>query len=90
MKKLILMAVICLPLLNACAIFEKNQTPPPIAGKVQVDPKVLQPCATLQPLYSATYEDIASNYLQTIQLYGECAIRQDTSITTIRKLTETK
>jgi hypothetical protein len=92
MKKHILISFCLLSLLNGCGIFSKKSvevTPLPAATtqRVVVDPKSLQLCQALPQLQTpATYETIAQHYIAIIGLYGDCAIKQSSSIELIRKL----
>jgi len=92
MKKHILISFCLFAMLTGCGIFSKNspeQPPIPAATpqRVVVDPKSLQPCTPMPALQTpATYETIAQHYITIIGLYGDCAIKQSSSIELIRKL----
>lgn len=87
MKKLILIAFL---FLSGCSIFTNSDKKlPPIPStenRVVVDPKALEACQLLPSFLGNTYEQLAEHYLTTIELYGQCSIRQLNSIKIIRKL----
>jgi hypothetical protein len=92
MKKHILISFCLFAMLTGCGIFSKKsveQIPIPAATtqRVVVDPKSLQSCLPMPALQTpATYETIAQHYITIIGLYGDCAIKQSSSIELIRKL----
>lgn len=95
MKKSLLIAIIALPLLTGCGflqkVFSKDTEPVGINTKVVVDPKLLQLCEPLQKLPAEpTFDDIATHYIETIGMYGTCANKQATSVSTIKKLANIK
>jgi len=87
MKKLVLIPLI---LLAGCAWFKKSTPEPPAIpateSRVVVDPKSLQPCEPLPKFLGRDYVELADHYLTTINLYGQCSLKQLESITIIRKL----
>ena len=87
MKKLVLSIAVALTMLNGCAFFQKEK-PPTITAKVTVAPELLIGCPKLEQIGATEpqYEDIASSYLTTISLYGQCALKQEASIKAIKKL----
>lgn len=91
MKKAVLTIAIASTMLTGCAFTDffrdKKVEPPAVNNKVAVDPKLLQSCAVLQALPAEpTFDDIATNYITTIGMYGTCRLKQEDSIKTIRKL----
>ena len=92
MKKLIVIPYLFLAILAGCGNFQKKSVelaPVPAATpqRVVVDPKSLEPCQalpTLQP--KPSYDNIAEHYILIIGLYGNCMIKQSSSIQLIRKL----
>jgi len=92
MKKHILISFCLFAMLTGCGIFLKKspeQAPIPASTpqRIVVDPKSLQPCQPMPQLQTpATYETIAQHYITIIGLYGDCAIKQSSSIELIRKL----
>lgn len=93
MKKAILIATLCLPLLTGCGILEifKKPDPPVITEKVvQVDPKLLEACKPLARLIiqqgASNVESILlDNIALNAELYAECAMKQDNSVIMLKK-----
>jgi len=87
MKKLVLSIAVALSLLSGCALFE-TKNPPTITAKITITPELLTGCSKLEQLSmpEPQYEDIASSYLTTISMYGQCALKQEASIKTIKQL----
>lgn len=93
MKKAYLIIVLCLPMLTGCALFDffKKPDPPVITDKVvQIDPKLLEPCAPLVTLVipqgaSDKEPFFIDNLGQNASIYAECAKKQDASILIIKK-----
>jgi len=92
MKKLIVIPYLLFTMLVGCGNFQKNfvePTPIPAATtqRVMVDPKSLEPCQTLPTLQpKPSYDNIAEHYILIIGLYGNCMLKQSSSIQLIRKL----
>lgn len=74
-------------LLCGCSTFaEKNSQAIITPKEIYVDSKLLEPCQVLPELVQpVNLDSLASNYINTIQLYGECAIKQDASIAAIKQ-----
>lgn len=87
MKKLVLSIVVAMALLTGCSVFQ-TKNPPTITAKITVAPELLIGCPKLEQfsMVEPTYDDIASSYLTTISLYGQCALKQDASIKAIKQL----
>lgn len=94
MKKALLISLLTVTLLSACASkpekfssFVESTVP----VKVHVDPQLQQPCPPLPEVGKpATMESVAEHHLTTIGLYALCSSQQDTSLKIIRKLTNTE
>lgn len=87
MKKLVLSIAVALSLLSGCALFETKNLPT-ITAKIMVTPELLTKCPKLEQLGmpEPTYDDIATSYLTTISLYGQCALKQEAGIEAIKQL----
>jgi len=87
MKKLVLSIAVAMSLLTGCSVFQ-TKNPPTITAKITVAPELLIGCPKLEQLSmpEPTYDDIATNYLTTISLYGQCSLKQHASIQAIKKL----
>ena len=89
MKKPLLIALICLPFLTGCVVFDKFQKQEiPVVGasKIIIDENLLRPCDKIPNLEAEDYEALASHYLNLIGMYGVCAIKQDNSIRAMKTL----
>ncbi len=89
MKKPLLIALICVPFLTGCVIFDKIQkpeTPSVGATKIIIDENLLRPCDKVPLLEAKDYEGLASHYLNLIGMYGVCAIKQNNSIRAMKTL----
>jgi hypothetical protein len=91
MKTRIIFGFCFFTMLTGCGIFSKKSVETPVIAATQkrivVEPQLLIACELL-PLLSknSTYDDIAQHYIQIIELYGTCALKQAASIEAIRKL----
>ena len=89
MKKLILCGLLCLPLFTGCAFLDCLKKPDPQIPPtrvINIDPKLLQACATLNKQPVATVEDVL---LENIDLYGQyalCARKQDDSVRALKEI----
>lgn len=88
MKNYKLFILVMIALLSGCSTFgEKNSQSIVTPKEIYVDSKLLEPCWPLPELVQPVdLDSLASNYVNTIQLYGECAIKQDASIEAIKRL----
>lgn len=94
MKKAYLIIVLCLPMLTGCALFDffKKPDPPVITDKVvQIDPKLLEPCAPLARLeipQDTTNKEVffIDNIGNNATIYAECAKKHEASVVVIKKL----
>lgn len=87
MKNTKLFILTIVALLSGCSHFgDKNSQSLVTPKEIYVDSKLLEPCWPLPELLQPVDQDsLASNYINTIQLYGECAMKQDASIAAIKK-----
>lgn len=92
MKNTKLFVLIAFAFLLGCSHFgEKNSQALVTPKEIYVDSKLLEPCWPLPELtQAADVEALAVNYVNVIQLYGECAIKQDASIAAIKQLSNKK
>ena len=84
MKSKVLIMVFLLSLLQGCAFsdfFRKRDDPiiPPDV-KVKLDPKALEPCASLPILTDRTPEGLLTNTQNIVLTYYDCAKKQENSI----------
>lgn len=88
---ILIILVLCISL-SGCAFFgTKNQDPVGITNKVQIDPKLLQPCKPIVKLPETSgTEDIGQHYVSVIGMYGECSLQQDKSIEAMKELANIK
>lgn len=88
MKNYKLFILIIAGVLSGCSTFgEKNSQALVTPKEIYVDSKLLEPCWSLPELVKPVdLESLAINYTTIIQMYGECAIKQDASIAAIKKL----
>lgn len=86
MKNTKLFILTIVALLSGCSSFgEKNSQSLVTPKEIYVDSKLLEPCWPLPELTQADVEALAINYVNVIQLYGECAQKQDASIQVIKQ-----
>lgn len=93
MKKYILSICLLLPMLIGCSGFHKNENSLVLTtpDTIIVDSRLLQPCQPLQPLPpQSNLDDVASSYITTIHLYGECSLKQDASIQALKQFSNQK
>ena len=92
MKKAISIAVLCLPLLVGCGIFQRKIEAPVIAAKeINVDPKLLAPCDPLVKLVipqGASNMDpyFTDNIGQNALIYAKCRDSNDAKAEFIRRV----
>lgn len=85
MKKALFISVLCIPLLTGCGFLNQFRILTP-EQQIMIDPKVLQSCERLPVLEGRTDIAVAEHHIRTIEAYGVCAQKQETSIKTIRLL----
>ena len=93
MKNTILFGILCLAILTGCSSFGKNQNSGVLVtpDNIVVDSRLQQPCDPLPNIpTTGNFDDIATHYINTIGMYGDCAIKQDASIKAIKKFSNQK
>lgn len=97
MKKAVISIVLAVPLVTGCGVldfFKKKDAPIITDKRVNVDPKLLEPCKPLVTLSiplgtkdPAPY--LLDNLAANVELFDECSKKQDASILVIRKFSNT-
>lgn len=84
----ILLAVILSSLIVGCSSPPKvpDAIAPPAAQKVDIDPRVLQPC---KELLTVSQDSLIENTIKNIEIYADCARKQDASIKLLKQFSNT-
>ncbi len=91
MKKAVLAAFLCIPLLSGCAFldfFKKKDEPSVISvsQKINIDESLLRLCDPVTRIDPNS--DMGIEYVMLLKKYGTCANRQKASADALRKIAE--
>lgn len=95
MKNLVLTSILLLPLLTGCIVTAPKMPDAPVLVSeeiIVIDSELLESCKDLPKLDSAATLNsiLLEHYPGTIEMYGECANKQNASIKALKRLANIK